>query len=273
MKKFLITLAAALAVACAPAPQTLKVMSYNVRTSVKDDGPNSWEFRKAATPAMIGEEKPDVFGVQEATEEQIAYIGETCPDYAGFGEGRNLDRTGEHASIFYNKNKLKLLDGGTWWLSETPDEPSVGWDAKYPRTATWALLEDLRSGKQFYFVNTHLDHKGVEARQNGLKMIMDKTGEMNPDIPLIITGDFNVQPGDECLQDIDASMQSARAVAAKTTDKASCNHYEEVSTEIIDYIYFKGFEKALDFDVLDKSYAGVPYISDHYPVVATLVYE
>lgn len=272
MRKLITLLAAALAIACSGPQASLKVLSYNMRNAAKDDGPNNWEIRKPATLAMLSEQQPDIFGVQEALEEQVAYIADNCPDYVHFGEGRNLDRTGEHASIFYNKNVLKMLEGGTWWLSETPDEPSRGWDAKYPRTATWALMEDLRNGKQFYFVNTHLDHKGVEARKNGLKMIVDKTCGLNPEIPLVLAGDFNVEPGDECLEVLEGRMVSAREVAKITSDKISSNSFGRRSGSIIDYIYFAGFDKAEKFEVLDAEYVGVPYISDHYPVVAILKY-
>lgn len=272
MKAKLITLClvGAVLASCGTQP-SLKVMSFNVRTSVKDDGANSWEFRRPASVAMLKEEKPDIFGVQEAQKDQLDYIAQQCPDYVPFGVARDGGDEGEHASVFYNKNILKMLDGGTWWLSETPDTVSVGWDAKYPRTATWVLMEDLRNGKQFYFVNTHLDHKGAQARKNGLKLIVEKTRGMNPEIPLVLTGDFNVKPGDECLADLDNQMQSARVVAKITSDKPSCNHYKS-STEIIDYIYFIGFDRADKFEVLDKEYAGVPYISDHYPIAATLIY-
>ena len=272
MKKLLIATLAILALSCAP-KDSLKVISFNVRTSVKDDGENSWENRKEASKAMLEEQQPDIFGVQEAQPDQLAYIAGACPDYIPFGVGRDKgDDEGEHASIFYNRHTLEMVDGGTWWLSETPDVPSVGWDAKYPRTATWALMKDLRNGRRFYFVNTHLDHKGANARRNGLAMVVEKTRGLNPDIPLVLTGDFNVEPGDSCLVDVDRLMLSARKVAEKTTDAPSCNGFKTPATKTIDYIYFVGFEKALEFAVLDKSYAGKPFISDHYPVVSTLVY-
>lgn len=272
MKTKLITLCllGAVMASCGTQP-SLKVISFNVRTSVKDDGANSWEFRKPASKAMLDEERPDIFGVQEAQPDQLAYIASECPDYIPFGEGRDGGEEGEHAAIFYNRNVLELVDGGTWWLSETPDTVSRGWDAKYPRTATWGLMEDLRNGKQFYFVNTHLDHKGAQARKNGLKLIVEKTRGMNPEIPLILTGDFNVQPGDECLDALAGKLQDARAVAKVTSEKASSNSYGR-SFKIIDYIFFAGFRGADKFDVLDKEYAGIPYISDHYPIVATLIY-
>ena len=273
MRKLILFLTAALALSCTGGKDTLTVMSYNVRTSVKDDGTNSWENRKEATPVMLAEAKPDIFGVQEARLDQERYIADQCPDYVPFGVGRDDGADeGERASIFYNRNKLEMLDGGTWWLSETPDVPSVGWDAKYPRTATWALMRVLGTGKQFYFVNTHLDHKGAEARRNGLLMIVDKIRQMNPDIPLVLTGDFNVKPSDPCLFGLDQLMKSARKVAVKTTDANSCNDYKKPAAKTIDYIYFTGFSKATEYAVLDKEYAGKEFISDHYPILAKLVF-
>lgn len=272
MKKTILLLLAALAISCTP-KDSLIVMSYNVRTSVKDDGENSWENRKEASKAMLEEVKPDIFGVQEARLDQERYIAGQCPEYIPFGVGRDDGADeGERASVFYNRNTLEMLDGGTWWLSETPDVPSVGWDAKYPRTATWVLMKDLRSGKQFYFVNTHLDHKGAQARRNGLVMIVEKIREMNPDIPLVLTGDFNVEPSDPCLEDLDQLMLSARKVAAKTTDAPSCNGFKKPATKTIDYIYFTGFSQAAEFAVLDGEYAGKAFISDHYPIVSKLIF-
>lgn len=272
MKRILFFLLPFLILSCSAA-DSLKVMSFNVRTSVKNDGDNSWDLRKEASVAMLKEVRPDIFGVQEASPEQEGYLAAQCPDYIPFGVGRdNGADEGERASIFYNQHVLKMVEGGTWWLSETPDVPSVGWDAKYPRTATWALMEDLRNGKRFYFVNTHLDHKGANARRNGLAMVVEKTRGLNPEIPLVLTGDFNVEPGDSCLVDIDRQMLSARTVAETTTDMPSFNGFKTPASKTIDYIYYVGFAKANEFAVIDKTYAGKPYISDHYPVVSTLTY-
>lgn len=247
----------------------LVVMSYNVRNSSADDGDNAWELRKSATPAMIAAVKPDIFGVQEALPDQEAYILETCPRYKCYGIGRNDGVEGERMDVFYNTSRLEMEEHGTWWLSETPDVPSTGWDAKYPRTATWALMKDKKDGSRFYFVNTHLDHKGAAARRNGLALVVDKTGEMNPDIPLILVGDFNVEPGDSCLMDIDKVMLSARKVAKRSVDTPSFNGWKEPH-KTIDYIYFKGFKGADYFRVVTESFDGKPFISDHYPIVAKL---
>ncbi len=271
MRKAALLALALLAAACARPSGELKVMSYNIRTEMAEDGENAWDLRKEATPAMLRAASPDVFGIQEASLGQENYILTECPEYKGFGVGRDDGQDqGERMSVFYKQDRLELLDGGTWWLSETPEVPSRGWDAKYPRTATWALLRDKRSGNRFWFVNTHLDHRGVQARINGLAMVMDKTAALDADIPLLIVGDFNVEPGDSCLLDIDARMLSARSVAPQTTDTPSFNGYGKSRGKIIDYIYFRGFSEADSFEVLSAPYDSIPYISDHYPIVTAL---
>jgi len=273
MKKLIIPALVLCALLCSCGRDAaLVVMSYNVRTSAKDDGENSWQNRRSATPAMLRSVRPDVFGVQEAMPDQIAYILETSPRYACYGIGRNDGSEGERMSVFYNTRRVELLDCGTWWLSETPDVPSVGWDAKYPRTATWALLKDRRCGKRFYFVNTHLDHKGVNARREGLSMIVDKVRGMNPDIPLVLVGDFNVEPDDPCLQALEGRMLSARETAAETEDEPSFNGFRRPASKTIDYIYYSGFACAAAFRVVSESFDGKPFISDHYPIVSTLEY-
>lgn len=251
---------------------SIVVMSYNVRNSNAADGDNAWELRRSATPAMLKAVKPDVFGVQEALPEQEAYILETAPSYKSYGIGRNDGVEGERMSVFYNTRRIALEDCGTWWLSETPDEPSVGWDAKYPRTATWALLKDLRSGREFYFVNTHLDHKGAVARREGLAMIVEKIRGMNPDVPMVLVGDFNVEPSDSCLVDLDRMMLSARNTAARTEATPSFNGFRTPASKTIDYIYYNGFAGASSFRVVSEPFDGKAFISDHYPIVASLKY-
>ena len=276
MKRFFLFFAAIVSLAVATQgckqPETLKVMSFNIRNAGANDGDNAWPLRQDAVSAMLAAEQPAVFGIQEAYPEQEAFILENCPEYKGFGVGRNDGKDdGERMSVFYRTDMLELVDGGTWWLSETPDVPSKGWDAKYPRTATWARLKKLDSGREFFFVNTHLDHKGVEARKNGLAMVVDKVSEMCPGAALILVGDFNVQPGDECLKSLEGKMKDASTEAKVSDDKGSFNGFGK-SNKRIDYIYYRGFAGAESFRVVDESFAGKPFISDHYPITAVLVF-
>ena len=250
----------------------LKVMSYNIRLGSAQDGTNSWALRYTATGKMLEDQKPDVFGVQEALEYQVRYIEEMC-GYESVGVGReNGKKEGEHMSIFWNKKTVSMLKWGTFWLSDTPEKPSKGWDAECFRTATWALMKDKKTGKKFYFVNTHLDHKGTEAQKNGLKLIVDRIAEINPDgLPMILTGDFNIEPKNPALKDLDACMQSARNIAEKTDDHATYNGWGKSST-MIDYIYVSGFSSCPEYQTVTKRYEDRKFISDHYPIFARLIF-
>ena len=250
----------------------LKVMSYNIRLGSAQDGTNSWALRYTATGKMLEDQKPDVFGVQEALEYQVRYIEEMC-GYESVGVGReNGKKEGEHMSIFWNKKTVSMLKWGTFWLSDTPEKPSKGWDAECFRTATWALMKDKKTGKKFYFVNTHLDHKGTEAQKNGLKLIVDRIAEINPDgLPMILTGDFNIEPKNPALKDLDARMQSARKIAKKTDDHATYNGWGKSST-MIDYIYVSGFSSCPEYQTVTKRYEDRKFISDHYPIFARLIF-
>ena len=244
----------------------LKVMSYNIRLGSAQDGTNSWSLRYTATGEMLADQKPDVFGVQEALEYQVRYIEEMC-GYESVGVGReNGKKEGEHMSIFWNKKTVSMLKWGTFWLSETPEKPSKGWDAECFRTATWALMKDKKTGKKFYFLNTHLDYKGTEAQKNGLKLIMEKIAQINPEgLPMVLTGDFNIEPSNPILADLDTRMQNVRKIAEKTDDHATYNGWGKSST-MIDYIYVSGFSTYPEYQTITKRYEDRKFISDHYPV-------
>ena len=251
----------------------LKVMSYNIRNSKADDGTNSWQFRYPATAEMLTDRKPDVFGIQEALEDQIKFIEMNCRDYRWVGVGRdNGKKEGEYMAVFYNRNTVSLLKWGTFWLSETPSEPSMGWDAACFRTATWALMKDKKTGRKFYFVDTHLDHVGKEAQKNGLALIVSKISEINPEgYPMVLVGDFNVTPDDSVLDGLDQKMSSARVVAEKTDNTGTFTQWGKTSL-VIDYIYFSGFGSCPEFRTVTDRYADRKFVSDHYPVTATLVF-
>jgi endonuclease/exonuclease/phosphatase family metal-dependent hydrolase len=181
-------------------------------------------------------------------------------------------KKGETMAIFYNTRKVRLLDWGTYWLSETPDKPSRGWDADCKRTATWTLMEMKDSGRKFFYVNTHLDHRGDIAQQKGLELIVERIAAMNPEgLPMILTGDFNVKPEDPVLGGLNAKMLDARKTALKTDSRATFNAWGK-SASIIDYIYYSGFTECAEYETIVRQYKGVLYISDHYPIVSRLVF-
>lgn len=251
----------------------LKVMSYNIRLGDAKDGTNSWALRYPATAEMLEDQKPDVFGIQEALSYQIRFIEDNMRGYECVGVGREDGKNeGEHMSIFWNKKTVSLMKWGTFWLSETPDKPSMGWDAACKRTATWALMKDKKTGKKFYFVNTHLDHVGVEARRNGLQLIVDRIAELNKDgLPMVLTGDFNMTPDDKALEPLEGNMKSTRAVAVRTDSKGTYNGWGKAS-DVIDYIYFSGFGSCPEYQTVTKRYSDRTFVSDHFPISAILIF-
>ena len=274
MKKLFVGALSALLLAACSAPAPLKVMSYNVRFGTADDGEYSWPNRQDAAVAMIEDQRPAVFGVQEGLRFQLDFIAEKCPEYQYVGVGReDGEMRGEHMAVFYDTTRVALKDWGTYWLSETPDEPSKGWDAACKRTATWTLIYDKVADKHFYFVDTHLDHVGEVAREKGLALVVERIGAMNPEnYPMILLGDFNVFPDDPCLTGLRAVMTDAREVAAVTSNESTYHGYGTVEKAPIDYIFYSGFAGCEEFARVTKPYLECPYVSDHYPVTAVLKY-
>ena len=280
LKKVLLVIATALtfiprAFAGNDKPAEITVISYNIRMGSAKDGTNSWEYRYPASAMMIDDQKPDIFGLQEAFDYQVKYMDEYCKGYKCVGVGREDGKhKGEHMSIFYNTKTVKLLKWGTYWLSETPEVPSKGWDAMCMRTATWTLMKDKKSGKKFYYVNTHLDHVGVEARKKGLELIVSRIKDMNTEgYPMILTGDFNTKPSNHILDGLNSMMSSARETAVKTDNGVTYNGWgKKGKSKILDYIYYSGFSACTLFEVITKPYMDRTYISDHFPIKAVLVF-
>jgi endonuclease/exonuclease/phosphatase family metal-dependent hydrolase len=126
------------------------------------------------------------------------------------------------------------------------------------------------SGKEFFYVNTHLDHQGAESQRRGLDMIVNKIAEMNPaGLPMVLTGDFNVEPENPVLDELDTRMLSSRTSALDAKDSATFNGWGSRAI-VIDYIYHSGFSHCAEYDVLEQSYDDIPYISDHYPIMSIL---
>lgn len=261
-----------------PQSWVIKVMSYNIRVPSNETDPNNnWPVRKVGTPAMINAQKPVVFGLQEAVTEQIKYILENVQGYNYYGVGRDNgspipSASGEIMAIFWDSKKVTILDWGTFWLSETPDRVSMGWDAACRRTATWGIFEHNESKRQFLYINTHLDHKGTTARKEGLKLIVSKIAELNDNnLPVILTGDFNVQPSDECVEVLRSTLTDARVAAPVTDQYNTYNAWTANGKRIIDFIWYSGFDGILSYHTVRDAYAGIALVSDHYPITAELV--
>ena len=252
----------------------VKVISFNMRTGGADNGTqNAWGARREGIPAMMAKENPTVMGVQEALSYQLTFVTENVPGYEYYGVGRDDGgSTGETMAIFYKTDVVELGDHGTFWLSETPDEVSYGWDAAYRRTATWAFFTVKATGKKFFYINTHLDSEGSEAREQSIRLICDKLAELNPDgYPSILTADFNSTTDDAIFDPLKMVMYDARTDAAVTDQFGTYNGWG-TTTSAIDHIFYSDFTP-LEYHTIMDRWNGVQYISDHYPISALLEFE
>lgn len=251
----------------------IKAVSFNIRLSPNDsfDGGNNWNYRQDAVIKFIMTEKPDVFGLQEAIYHQAKYMEENLPGYTKYGVDRDggLEKgEAESNAVFFKNDKYKLLDKGTFWLSDTPDTPSRGWDAACHRVVTWVRLKEKGLfGREFYFFNTHFDHVGQVARRESAKLIVSRIEEMvGEDVPFILTGDFNTNVEDLAMAPIVLSMKDARKESPVTDNEGTFNNWgKNEKVTIIDHIFYRNLNP-VSFRTVKENY-GAPYISDHYPVV------
>lgn len=184
-----------------------EVMTFNIRYPNPGDGPSYWENRKERVAQTILYHEADIIGVQEAFRSQLDFLNEALNgEFEWFGVCRtdgsiNPDPENEFSAIIYNKNKFERLDGGTFWLSETPEViGSVGWDAALPRIVTWAKFKNLADQREFFFFNTHFDHMGKTARTNSAALLRKKISALASGYPVVCTGDFNSNPDTEAYQ-------------------------------------------------------------------------
>lgn len=249
----------------------IEIMSYNVRYANENDGENSWSLRKDYITNQIRFYEPDIFGVQEAVLEQLEYFKDNLESYNYVGVGRDDGKTkGEFSAIFYDTTNFKVHKINTFWLSETPGKISVGWDAAMERICTYALFEEIESGKKFYVFNTHFDHIGERARKESGDLILAKIAEVNSeDLPVILMGDFNLEPGAMGISRISEMMNDSRHFSKyQFGPEGTFNGFKflEPVTRRIDYIFTsKGNIDVLKYAVLTDS-KDQKYPSDHFPV-------
>ncbi|MDA0348768.1 MAG: endonuclease/exonuclease/phosphatase family protein [Verrucomicrobia bacterium] len=260
----------------------IKVMSFNIRYGTAKDGDNSWAFRQDLVVETIQTFDPDLLGLQEVQKFQVDYLKEQLPDYDFYGVGRDdgLDK-GEFAPVMFKKDRFEVVQSGHFWLSETPEVVgSKSWDAALPRIATWVLLRDKEAKSlQIIFGNTHFDHKGDKARLESAKLIRSRIDKVVPDLPVIVTGDFNTH--DE-LEPYEALVSSIGKSGATLIDTYRVIHPEKGDFEGT-FGGFKGNQNGNRIDwvittqdvmtlnaTINHTNNDGRYPSDHYPVEAVV---
>lgn len=258
-------------------PMELKVMTYNLRGyDYFDASPHSWGERRPVIRKIIQEERPDIFGTQEAVYKQIRDIIADLPQYAWIGLGRDGGSKGQHVAIFYNQNRFSPIEYNHFWLSDTPNVvASKSWGNNLPRMVTWVKFLDNKTKQQFYFINTHLDHASEEAREKSAALIVEKVKEFDPSLPILLTGDFNASPNSKPHQILTTSgafvdlwgVAKARINEGLGTFNGFRDPDGAGAEHRIDWILAKGNVAAEMIEILNFQKNG-QYPSDHYPVIA-----
>lgn len=261
--------------------QSTKVITYNIRYANNHDGDDSWDNRKAKVVDILKTNNPDIIGLQEVLKKQLTYLDKNLDQYNYVGVGRDDGKTkGEYSPIFYKKDKYTLVDKGWFWISETPNKPSKGWDAACKRICTWILLNDINTKTPILVFNTHLDHKGEEARDKGAKLIIDSLKAKAGAIAnVFFMGDFNATPGSApyatlCNNTVltNAALTDSYTIAgSKTGTVGTTNSFNTTLTDDkiktrIDYVFCNPAYKKITYTVIgDKVNNHWP--SDHMPVM------
>ncbi len=254
------------------------VMTYNIRLNVQSDGENWWENRKDKVAALMNYYEADFIGAQEVQFEQLVYLRSALPDYSSIGVGRDDGKEqGEFSCILFNQTKYKPVAQGTFWLSQTPDKVSMGWNAVCNRVCTYGLFEHIKTKKKLWVFNTHFDHVGDTARMESAKLIMERIKELTAkqNYPVVFTGDFNSQPTDAPVQYISQHLNNARMISTMPSygPVATWNAFKfhEVPKGWIDHVFVSKTISVQKYAVITDSY-DKKYPSDHFPVLVHLTF-
>lgn len=250
----------------------LRLISYNIRmTTPKDTGLADWDARKFASINMIRTEKPDVFGLNEPRWPQMDYLKGELPEYDSYAEDKEGGlKESQCEAIFWLRDSYRLLDKGMYWLSDTPEKVSKGWDGSR-RVTVWVHLEDRRTGKDFWCFCTHMDHRGMTARQKAAELNVAKMKEIAGEKSVVfIFGDMNSQRDKKTGQFLvpyDQWMDDARENAKETDNHRTYGGFSDSARSLwLDYIFSRN-ATPLRYRTLDSPSAyGLAHISDHYPV-------
>ncbi|WP_254901672.1 endonuclease/exonuclease/phosphatase family protein [Thalassobacillus devorans] len=282
---FMLVLGAMLPVTAAPAAAAtsgnsemdLDVMTFNLRyLNDHDPSPHTWEERHPTVRQVIRMEQPDIIGTQEAVYQQVKDVDQDLPGYEWIGMGREGGNQGEFMAIYYKKNRFTPTEYDHYWLSDTPDVVgSTSWGNSIPRMVTWVKFLDEKTNQSFYFVNTHFDHQSEEARQKSANLVVEKMKEFDPDLPVLVTGDFNASPNSIPYQNMteDTPIVDLYHTAGTVINEnlGTFNGFDDPTgggpDSRIDWILATENVTANHYEIINYQKNG-QYPSDHYPVSA-----
>ena len=248
------------------------IISYNIRYDNNWDIENSWEIRRSNIIQMLFKYSPSIIGIQEGLFNQVQYIDSSLINYDYVGVGRDDGKEkGEFCAIYFDTTRYVLLKNSTFWLSETPDTISVGWDAALERICTYGLFKDRITKKEFWVFNTHFDHMGIIAREKSSGLILKRIKKINrQSLPVILMGDFNSIPNSPPVKEIVTELSDALQISLQKLHGpgGTFNGFNEdlPIEKRIDYIFTKNL-KVLSYTHVNDRLENNRHISDHLPVM------
>ena len=252
--------------------QPHSIISYNIRYDNNWDIENSWKIRRNKISQILVQYSPSIIGIQEGLLNQVQYIDSSLIDYDYVGVGRDDGKKkGEFCAIYFDTTRYVLLKNSTFWLSETPDTISVGWDAALERICTYGLFKDRITKEEFLVFNTHFDHIGVVAREKSSELILKRINKINrQSLPVILMGDFNSIPNSPPVKEIKTELSDALQISLEKLQgpRGTFNGFNEdlPIEKRIDYIFTNDL-KVLSYTHINDRLNNNRHISDHLPVM------
>ena len=255
----------------------IKSMSFNIRNGYANDKENRWALRKELVYKVIQDYAPDVLGLQEVNHKQLGELKKQFPNYGFLGVASDGGTKGQYSSILYLKSRLKLVDSGNFWISETPEKVSKSWRSAHIRICTWVRLQELKTSKELVVYNTHLDDGSGKAREKGAEMIMKHLHGQKLKDAFIVMGDFNAAEESKAIAQVKGTGAFVNAVYPKAVDPFRVLNPEaknvgtyhgfsgKDSGAKIDYIFVPKSAQVLEASILKTNKNG-RYPSDHFPV-------
>jgi endonuclease/exonuclease/phosphatase family metal-dependent hydrolase len=281
LRNIALSAAAVLSIAAAPPKQAcapIRVMTYNIRLDLAEDGLNRWSNRRDQFIGQLAIMRPAILGLQEVVPGQKADLERAFPSYSFLGAPREKD--GESANVAFDRDMFTLRSSGTFWLSPTPTVPSKGWDAAYSRVASWAHLVRKSDGRRFLALNTHLDNEGKQARLEGARQIARWiAANRAPGELVVMTGDFNTTPDSppvQLLTSAPLNLRDSRKVSKThpVGPEGTWNEFRAIplpKDEMrIDFVLVDPKIEVERYGVLAWHFDGPRVASDHFPVVADI---
>ena len=251
------------------------IISYNIRYDNRWDKENLWSLRKNRLSQLLMDYDPSIFGIQEGLLNQVEWIDSTLRNYNYIGVGRDDGKgKGEFCAIYFDTTRYEVMESSTFWLSDTPNKVSVGWDAALERICTYGLFKKKMSGKMVWVFNAHFDHVGEIARKKSSELILKTIKEVNTQsLPVVLMGDFNSNPDSDPIKIFKNNLEDALEISSTRLKgpNGTFNGFDKRHplNNRIDYIFVKGM-KVISYRHIDDRLSNNRHISDHLPVMISV---